>query len=92
VTHILGDGQIETLDTSKIVVDDVNIVTKNEHVPEVDCTIGPSKSEPTLFTKVCHLRGFQQGGLWKLSMHTCSGLITFMRIMEYQKCRLLEYL
>ena len=37
VTHILGDGQFETLDTSKIVVGvTLNNVTKNEHVPVVE--------------------------------------------------------
>ena len=37
VTHILGDGQFENLDPSKIVAGvTLNIVTRNEHVPEVE--------------------------------------------------------
>ena len=37
VTHILGDGQFEFLDPSKIVSGvTLNIVTRGEHVPEVE--------------------------------------------------------
>jgi len=37
VTHILGDGQFEKMDTSKIWAGvTLNIVTNNEHVPEVE--------------------------------------------------------
>ena len=37
VTHILGDGQFESLDPSRIVSGvNLNIVTRGEHVPEVE--------------------------------------------------------
>jgi len=37
ITHILGDGQSEKMDTSKIWEGvTLNIVTNNEHVPEVE--------------------------------------------------------
>jgi len=40
VIHIPGDGQFETMDTSKIGQGiTLNIVTNNEHVPEVECYI-----------------------------------------------------
>ena len=37
ITHILRDGQFEKMDTSKIWAGiNLNIVTNNEHVPEVE--------------------------------------------------------
>jgi len=40
ISHILGDGQFEKMDTSKIWEGvTLNIVTNNEHVPEVECYI-----------------------------------------------------
>ena len=38
ITHIIGDGQFEIMDTSKIwECETFNIVRNNEQVPEVEC-------------------------------------------------------
>lgn len=44
VTNILWDGEFQTLDTNKIVAGvTLNIVTNNEHVPEVEWNINNIK-------------------------------------------------
>jgi len=46
VTHILGDGQFKKHDASKVVAGGMlNIVMRNEHVPEVELNIRTIKEQ-----------------------------------------------